>query len=360
MSAAPPNVNPERDPVFRALVALIAIGMVAAFVFAGLTNRNKAAATSTTSPSASSSMGGMDTGSSTGSTGGSMGTMTADQMAAAHKKSTLAFPAKTAGLGGQPLSYTMDHGVKVFDLRAEDVRWEVSPGQFVDAMAYNGAVPGPQIRVNQGDSIRVVLHNEMKQPTVIHWHGVTVPNAMDGVPYITQDPVMPGESFAYAFPIVDPPGTYMYHSHFNSTDQVASGLYGSFVIVPKHATWDKEYTEFLNDGTIGYTINGKSFPATEPLTAKLGQSLLIRMENVGQFLHPFHLHGYHFTVMAQDGAPLQHPYSADTVVVAPGETYDLLVHAVYPGVWAFHCHILPHVEGPQGMFGMVTALIVAK
>jgi len=181
---------------------------------------------------------------------------------------------------------------------------------------------------------------------------------MDGVPYVTQDPVMPGQTFTYEFTVVDAPGTYLYHSHFDSTAQVGNGLYGPFVIEPKHASWDVEYTAVLNDGTLGYTINGKGWPATAPMTARLGQDVLIRLANVGQMLHPIHLHGFHFTVVARDGARVR-PYQADTLVVAPGETYDVLVHATEMGVWALHCHILSHVEGPQGMYGMATALIVS-
>jgi manganese oxidase len=239
------------------------------------------------------------------------------------------------------------------------VEWEVSPGQVVTAWAYNEQVPGPEIRVHRGDRIRVILTNHLPEPTVIHWHGLTVPNAMDGVPYVTQDPVMPGATFTYEFKVVDSPGTYLYHSHFDSASQVARGLYGPFVIEPRHASWDVEYTEILNDGTLGYTIDGKGWPATAPLVAELGQTVLIRLANVGQMLHPLHLHGYHFTVVDQDGFPLDHPYAADTLVVAPGETYDVLVKADQPGVWALHCHILSHVEGPEGMFGMATALVVS-
>jgi FtsP/CotA-like multicopper oxidase with cupredoxin domain len=253
----------------------------------------------------------------------------------------------------------MDHGVKVFNLMAMPISWEVAPGQSVMAWAYNEQVPGPQIRVHQGDRIRVVLTNHLTEPTTIHWHGVTVPNDMDGVPYVTQDPVMPDGTFTYEFRVVDPPGTYLYHSHFDSTTQVANGLYGAFVIEPDHPTWDVEYTAILNDGALGYTINGKGWPATAPMTAKLGQTVRIRLANVGQMLHPLHLHGYHFTVVSRDGAEVQRPYEADTLVVAPGETYDVQVKATYPGVWALHCHILSHVEGPQGMYGMATALIVS-
>jgi FtsP/CotA-like multicopper oxidase with cupredoxin domain len=252
----------------------------------------------------------------------------------------------------------MVNGVKEFHLMAMPMRWEEAPGQFAAAMAFNNQVPGPQIRVYRGDTVRIVLTNHLTQPTTIHWHGLTVPNGMDGVPYVTQNPVMPGRTFTYQFKVVDPPGTYLYHSHFNSTEQVGDGLYGAFIVQPRHVSWDVEYTEILNDGALGYTIDGKGWPATAPLTAALGQTMLIRLANVGQMLHPIHLHGYHFTVMAQDGAPVQRPYGADTLVVAPGETFDVLVHATNPGVWALHCHILDHVEGPQGMFGMATALIV--
>jgi FtsP/CotA-like multicopper oxidase with cupredoxin domain len=288
-----------------------------------------------------------------------MAGMTAQQMADAHKASTVAFPAKTEGLGGQVLQPTMDGNVRVYHLTAEPIRWEVSPGVFKEAYGYNGTIPGPQIRVHRGDTIRVVLENALPEPTVVHWHGMTVPNAMDGVPYITQDPVMPGGYFDYQFTIKDPPGTYLYHSHFDSLNQVENGLFGAIVVEPAGTpSWQDEYTLILNDGSLGYTINGKSFPATAPLTAKLGDWVRIRVANVGQMLHPLHMHGYHFLVVEQDGQNVPQPFLKDTVVVGPGETYDLMVHAIYPGVWALHCHILSHVEGPQGMFGMVTALIV--
>jgi manganese oxidase len=291
--------------------------------------------------------------------GGGRSGMTGEQMADAHKRSTLAFPAETAGLGGEVLEPEMDGDVKVFGLVTKKTKWEVGPGDFRDAFTYNGTVPGPQLRVKQRDTIRVVLQNELDQPTVIHFHGLTVPNAMDGVPYITQDPVNPGSYFVYEFKVVDPPGTYLYHSHFNSDEQVGNGLFGAIVVEPALPTWDVEYTEILSDGPLGYTINGKGFPATQPLTAKLGQDVLIRLANIGSMLHPFHLHGYHFTVAGQDGFELAQPYSVDTLVIAPGERFDVMVKADNPGAWAFHCHILSHVEGPEGMFGMVTALIVS-
>jgi uncharacterized cupredoxin-like copper-binding protein len=279
-------------------------------------------------------------------------------MAAAHERSMRAFPATTRGHGNQLQFPTIDRGVKVFHLVAGSTRWEVAPGDVRDAQTFNGQVPGPQLRVRRGDRVRVVVDNRLQEPTTVHFHGLTVPNAADGVPYVTQPPIMPGQRYTYEFTVVDPPGTYLYHSHFNSAEQVGRGLYGVIVVEPAQRSWQREYTVLVNDGSLGYTINGKGFPATEPLLASRGQRVLIRLGNIGQMLHPFHLHGYHFQVVAKDGQPEPRAFMADTLVVAPGERYDVLVDATQPGVWAFHCHVLSHVEGPQGMFGMATALIV--
>jgi FtsP/CotA-like multicopper oxidase with cupredoxin domain len=247
--------------------------------------------------------------------------------------------------------------VKIFEITAAAVRWEVTPGRFMDAFAYNGQIPGPEIRVRKGDRIRVIMHNQLPESTAVHFHGVAVPNAMDGVPYITQPPIKSGETFTYAFRVVEEPGGYMYHSHFNATAQVGKGLLGAFIVEPSRRNWDVEHTMVLGDGELGFTLNGKGFPATTPIVAKRGQRILIRFMNAGQQLHPMHLHGVHFTVVGRDGRAIT-PNEIDTLTVAPGERYDALFTASLPGVWALHCHILPHVEGEHGMFGMVTAVIV--
>jgi FtsP/CotA-like multicopper oxidase with cupredoxin domain len=307
-------------------------------------------------------------------TASAMPSMTAQEMADSHKAGVDQYVAQlsdgpnTKGQGNQVLKPTVTNGVKVFDLTVSQIQWEVSPDQTVSAMAFNGQVPGPILEVHEGDKIQINVQNQMDQPTTVHFHGMTVPNAMDGVPYITQDPIMPGGYFTYRFTVKDPPGMYVYHSHFNSTEQVGGGLYGELLVKPKDDDWaplygaqpDVESTMFLGDGPLGYVINGKSFPGGLPIMAKQGDWVLIHMANDGALLHPMHLHGYHFQVVGQDGFPLapQNRYMADTLVVAPGSRYDILVHAVYPGAWAFHCHILPHVEGPEGMYGMVSALVV--
>jgi FtsP/CotA-like multicopper oxidase with cupredoxin domain len=286
-----------------------------------------------------------------------------DAMDAMHEKGIKAFPAKTAVYGNQPFEPKVVNGVKVFELTATEMQWETAPGQMVKAMAYNGQVPGPQIRVREGDRVRVVLKNQLTQSTAIHFHGLELPVAMDGVPFITQPPVKPGESFTYEFTVPNA-GSHMYHSHHNSAVQVGLGLLGAFIVEPKNKAQepkvDQDVVFILNDGAHGYTFNGKSFPATQPIAAKLGQKVRIRYMNEGMMIHPMHLHGMHQTVIAKDGWPLSAPWKCDTLNIAPGERWDVIVNCTNPGTWAFHCHILPHAESEHGMFGMVTALVVEK
>jgi FtsP/CotA-like multicopper oxidase with cupredoxin domain len=307
-----------------------------------------------------------------GQTGGTMGahdtavgaaTTAADAMDAMHEKGIKAFPAKTSGKGNQLFVPRMDNGVKVFELTAKKIQWETEPGHFVEAWAYNDQVPGPQIRVREGDRVRLVLHNNLPESTAIHCHGLELPNDQDGVPFITQPPVKPGQSYTYEFTVPNA-GSHMYHSHHNAAKQVGLGLLGALIVEPKvkgqFDNPDVDEVFILNDGAHGYTFNGKSFPATQPLVAKLGQKLRIRFMNEGMMIHPMHLHGMHMTVIAKDGWPVPAPWKCDTLNVAPGERWDVIVNCNNPGTWAFHCHILPHAESEHGMFGMVTALVVQK
>ena len=286
----------------------------------------------------------------------------ADAMDAMHEKGVKAFPAKTEGKGNRVLAPRLENGVKVFEVTASEVQWETEPGKRVKAWVYNGQLPGPQIRVTEGDRVRLVLRNALAESTAIHFHGVLTPNSQDGVPFITQPPVKPGESFTYEF-VAKNAGSHMYHSHLNAAKQVGLGLLGAFIIEPKRKRRIEQdvavdYVMILNDGMHGYTINGKGFPATEPIVAKLGQKVRIRFMNEGMMIHPMHLHGMPMTVIDKDGYPQPMPWKCDTLNVAPGERWDVIVECDNPGVWAFHCHILPHAESEHGMFGMVTALIV--
>ena len=286
----------------------------------------------------------------------------ADEMDAMHEKGVKAFPAPTAGKGNQLLKPRVENGVKVFELTATELQWETEPGKKVLAWAYNEQVPGPQIRVTEGDRVRVIIRNELSESTAIHFHGVLTPNDQDGVPFITQPPVKPGESWTYEF-IAKNAGSHMYHSHHNAAKQVGLGLLGAFIIEPKkprpiERNVALDYVMILNDGMHGFTINGKGFPATEPLVVKKGQKVRIRYMNEGMMIHPMHLHGMPMTVIDKDGYPQPMPWMCDTLNIAPGERWDVIVEADNPGVWAFHCHILTHAESAHGMFGMVTALIV--
>jgi FtsP/CotA-like multicopper oxidase with cupredoxin domain len=272
-----------------------------------------------------------------------------------------------ANIGQDPLFWnhelqpTLENGVKVFDIRCQEVLWDTGGGTAFPALTYNGRVPGPIIRINEGDDVRLIVNNETSQPTSIHWHGVLVPNNMDGVPFITQDPIMPGETFAYEFRARNP-GTHMYHSHINATEQVTKGMLGAFIIHPTDASREPEvqgdYVLVLNDSSLGFTLNGKSFPYTQPIVANLGDKIRVRYMNEGLMIHPMHLHGIPQLVFAKDGYHLPTPYMCDTLNIAPGERYDVLIDCTEPGAWAFHCHILNHAEGRDGMFGMVTALVV--
>jgi FtsP/CotA-like multicopper oxidase with cupredoxin domain len=287
------------------------------------------------------------------------GTMSAEEMAAHDAEVTAQFPAKTEGHGGEVLEPEVTaNGIKSFELTASPVQWETEPGTVKEAWSYNGVVPGPTIEAELGDRVRIVLHNELPEPTTIHFHGMTVPAHMDGVPAISQDAVLPGESFAYEF-IVRNTGTNMYHSHFNAQKQVPLGLLGAFIVHdPQDPGVDVDYPMVLNDGPLGFTLNGKGFPATEPLVVNRGDTVRIRYMNEGLLIHPMHLHGLPQRVIAVDGHLLERPYDADTVMVAPGQRIDVLVRATEAGAWAWHCHVLNHAESEQGMFGMVTAMIV--
>lgn len=298
--------------------------------------------------------------------------MTWQEMDRVMEAVALQFPAKTSGeFGGRPLEPTiLPDGTKVFDITTKIVQWEVSPGKFVEAYTYNGTVPGPEIRVDVGDKVRIVLHNEMPESTAIHFHGVRIPNSMDGVPPYTQPYVTPGQTYTYEFTTVEP-AVGIYHSHHHAEVQIPNGLFGAFIVgempIPEvlkekgYTQVDKEVTMVLNDaGTIGLTLNGKSFPATEPYTLRVGQVMMVHYQNEGLMPHPMHLHQPMGWIIAKDGVPLDVPLPGDTFNVAPGERYTVLYKATDPGVWAWHCHILTHAEGPDGMFGMVTALIVER
>jgi len=294
------------------------------------------------------------------------GGMMSTNPAAAHMMEPITAPnvgAASADQGGQPLNFRLEEDVKVFELTAQAVKWTLTDGVEATAYTYNGTVPGPMIRVTEGDRVRVIVKNELPEPTTIHWHGVEVPNAMDGVPGVTQDPIQPGATFTYEF-TAQPAGTFMYHSHYDGDVQVGAGLYAPFIIDPKQPDANRPAVDKtlmisewrINDGRTYaampmsgsepnyFTINGKAFPSTETITVKKGEVVRLRLIGIGQFIHPMHLHGFPFKVIATDGHPVPEAaqLTKDTISVAPGERYDIEFVATEPGQWMLHCHILHH------------------
>jgi FtsP/CotA-like multicopper oxidase with cupredoxin domain len=259
--------------------------------------------------------------------------------------------------GAQPAEFTMDGNVKVFHFTVDRISWETKEGKMVEAWAFNRQVPGPTIRAKEGERVRIVVTNNLPEGTSAHWHGLEVPNNMDGVPGISQDPIAPGESFTYEF-TAKPSGTHLYHSHFNSLHQEEHGLYGMFIVDPKveRATMkaDREEIMIIGDGPLGFVINGKEFPMIEPIKVQKGERIRVRMANLGGLYHPMHLHGGHFTVVAKDGFPVPAPQDMNTLSIAPGETFDVILKAEEPGVWLWHCHVLSHVTGPKDENGIPT------
>ncbi len=272
-----------------------------------------------------------------------------------------------------PLKPTVTGGVKVFNLTIDEIQQKVDELKApVAALGYNKQWPGPTIRVTEGDKVKVNFTNNLKETTGVHFHGVDVADFFqDGVPFVTQKPITPGETYSYEF-TASPAGSMMYHSHHNATDQVGRGLLGALIIDPKDApdpkvaygrkygiSYDREYIWVSNDTLGGFTINGHGFPATVPVLAAVGEKVLVRFMNEGIMMHPWHSHGMTMQVVARDGRALgSASFGCDTLGVNPGERWDAVISADRPGIWAFHCHILPHVEGPDGMFGMVNTLIV--
>jgi FtsP/CotA-like multicopper oxidase with cupredoxin domain len=308
---------------------------------------------------------------------GDHSTMTDAEAAALDQRmmdSILAFPAETEGRGNQPIEpEVLPDGTKRFELTAAIVDWEVRPGEVVQAWAYNGMVPGPRIDLDVGDEVEIEVTNELPIGTDVHWHGVDVPNDQDGVAPITQELIPSGETYTYRF-TVEEPAVSMYHAHAHAQDAVPNGMFGTIFVgdmplpagqtvsgqeIPEDIEIAQNLPMVLNDaGVIGLSLDGKSFPATEPIVVSEGDWVQVSYYNEGLQVHPMHLHGFEQIVIAKDGEPLDHPYAADTVLVAPGERYTVIFNANAPGTWVWHCHILNHVESPEGMFGMVTAVVV--
>ncbi len=253
-------------------------------------------------------------------------------------------------------------GTKEFDLTASVFTWQLYNTARVTVWGYNHQVPGPLIRLKVGDHVLFVVKNQLPQETTVHWHGLAVPNAADGVPGITQNAIPPGGQFTYHFTVTPQMiGTHLYHTHFNESFQMDQGLHGILFVEPLRPvkrTYDVEAFYEMASFKVGgsdqenvFTLDGKAFPESPVLHVPLGARVLLHLVNASaENDHVMHLHGYTFQIIALDGNPLLHPYSANTVNLAPSQTADVAFTANNPGKWMFHCHILDHTinPGPQG------------
>jgi FtsP/CotA-like multicopper oxidase with cupredoxin domain len=308
-------------------------------------------------------------------------------------------------LGIPTLPFRMDGNVKVFELVAEPVTVQfpdMSDGMGmnprpIDTWGYSGSMIGPTIEVVEGDTVRILVTNRLSEATTVHWHGLTVPNAMDGVAFVTQDPIQPGQTYTYEFTLQQS-GTYFYHPHFMSAKQVGMGMCGFFIVHPKTADpsliVDQDFAVMLQIWKINpaspipdtlemsafnyFTMNGYAGPNVPPMNVSLGQRVRIRVGNMSMLAHPVHLHGHTFriTEMGAGFLPDHQQMRANTINVSGAEVRTLEFEANYPGKWMFHCHFLHHtmndmdrppLPGPQppmsasmnhDLGGMQTMLVV--
>lgn len=300
--------------------------------------------------------------------------------------------------------------VRDYQLTVGRTRWELEPGKVVEAYAYNGRVPGPELRVTEGDTLRVRVTNQLGEPTTIHWHGVELPVGMDGVPQLSQEPIPPGGAFTYEF-VALPAGTRWYHAHFNELAQQGGGLVGALIIEPRQSPGpapDREYvlvagewvtgTEAAHQpatptpstpstsggtgGTMGrdgmggmmggqgmsgtggmsgmmgsgsgrplfdtFAVNGKAYPHTPPLLVRQGERVRLRLINAGSIeTQALALAGHRLTITHSDGNPLARPLEVEAVILGVGERADVEFLADNPGRWQLRGLLQRHAE--QGL-----------
>jgi manganese oxidase len=273
---------------------------------------------------------------------------------------------------GATLPFKVVDGVKIFHLIAEEVTHEFAPGLKAKLWGFNGRVHGPTIEAVEGDRIRIYVTNKLPEATSVHWHGIILPSGMDGVGGINQESIGPGKTFKYEYPLIQH-GTHMYHSHFDEMTQMGLGVMGLFVIHPRRpvepppdrdfaillSEWDIKPGTYRPDPRVfaGFntlTFNAKAFPATEPLVAKRGDRVRIRLANLSAIdHHPMHLHGHAFWVVQTDGGviPPSARWPESTVLVSAGQSRTIDFVADNPGDWAFHCHMTHHVMNQMGHKG---------
>ena len=263
---------------------------------------------------------------------------------------------------GSTLPFTLEGDVKVFKLVAEPVKREFAPGMVVNCWGYNGQTPGPTIEAVEGDRVRLIIENRLPERTSMHWHGILLPNGMDGVAGLNQPHIDPGERYAYEFTLRQN-GTQMYHPHSDEMTQMALGMMGFFIIHPKRAEAprvDRDFAIMLHEWAIPpgtytpnphvmtdfdiFTFNSRVWPGTAPLVVQTGDRVRVRLGNLSMDNHPIHVHGHHWEITGTDAGrvPASARRKETTVDVPVGSTRDVEFVADAPGDWALHCHKSHH------------------
>jgi len=271
-------------------------------------------------------------------------------------------------LNGWTLPWRMNGDWKEFHLLAEPVEREFAPGMKAHLWGYNGQAPGPTIEAVEGDKVRIFVTNKLPEHTTVHWHGMLVPNGMDGVGGVTQPHIKPGQTFVYEFELRNS-GTFMYHPHSDEMVQMAMGMMGMFIVHPKDPQFrrvDRDFVFIMSAYAIDpgtylprvsemtdfnmWTWNSRVFPGIDPLPVRLGDRVRVRMGNLTMTNHPIHLHGHHFSVTCTDGGwvPETAQWPETTVDMPVGATRAFDVVADNPGDWAFHCHKTHHAMNAMG------------
>lgn len=278
-------------------------------------------------------------------------------------------PVVTPGVSSLP--YRMEGGVKVFELVAEAMTTTFPDlsdphgmkRREVYVWGYNGSMIGPTLEAVEGDTVRILFKNNLPESTTVHFHGIELPIEMDGVPGFSQEPVPPGGTFVYEFPL-EQSGTYFYHSHQMAAKQIGLGLMGFFIVHPKNPRpdqiVDKDYAFFLHTWKINpgspvpdtlemtdfnyFTMNGRVGPDIPPMLAKIGEKVRIRVTNLSMLSHPVHLHGHTFKITELGGGflPPHQQMSANTTSVSAAEVRTVEFEAARLGKWMFHCHFSHH------------------
>jgi len=263
---------------------------------------------------------------------------------------------------GSSLPWVLKDGVKEFRLVAEPVKREFAPGMIVNAWGYNGMTPGPTIEVVEGDRVRFIVTNKLPERTSVHWHGILLPNGMDGVAGLNQPHIQPGETYVYEFTLKQH-GVHMYHPHSDEMVQMAMGMMGFFVVhpkVPEVPKVDRHFVVMLHEWSVEpgtatpnpsvmtdfnmFTFNSRVWPGTDPWVVKKGDRVRFSFGNLSMDSHPIHVHGYSFEEVGTDGGDVprsaRRPETTVSVPVGSTRTVELVANA--EGDWAFHCHKSHH------------------